>query len=202
MDTREKIACIVLAAGSSVRFGSPKQLAEFRGKELVQIAIDEADNSSADYVFLVLGKSSSEILEKLLLGRAQVVLNKDFEQGIASSIKCGLSNLPDDSAGVIIMVADQPFLRAQHLNMLIDEFKNRSPGRIIALSFEGEPRNPVFVPSEMFDLLEDLRGDQGAKMLVRKDPKTVLLEISDSRVFFDVDTKDSLLELGREDKKI
>jgi molybdenum cofactor cytidylyltransferase len=193
---RKKIACLVLAAGSSVRFGSPKQLADLAGKSLIQIAIDEANSSSADYVFVVLGNSSSEILENLRLENTQVVFNKDFKQGIASSIKCGVSNIPDDCAGMIIMVADQPFLRSRHLNMLIEAFK-KSPGKIVALSSNGEPRNPVLLPIEMTPELEKLQGDEGAKTLVNRDPNTILLEIPDPRIFFDVDTKDSLVELGK-----
>ncbi len=198
--SRRKIACIVLAAGSSVRFGSPKQLAEFRGKSLVQIAVNEANASAADYVFLVLGKGSSEILEKVRLGRAQVIYNRDFERGIATSIKGGLANLPDDCSGVIVMVADQPFLTSKHLDRLIEKFR-KSPGKIVALSHGGEPRNPVLIPIEMTHVLEELEGDEGARTIVRKNPKTVLIEIPDDRVFFDVDTKDSLLDLGKESKK-
>jgi molybdenum cofactor cytidylyltransferase len=197
VDPRRKIACIVLAAGSSIRFGAPKQLAEFHGKSLVQIAIDVANASSSDYVLLVLGKSSSEIMEKLRLGRAQVVLNKDFQAGISSSIKCGLANVPDDCAGMIIMVADQPYLTSTHLDMLIDRFQE-SPKSIIALSNHGEPRNPVLIPVELAPALEKLQDDEGARALVKKNPRTVLVEVADSKVFLDVDTKDSLLKLGNE----
>jgi len=194
MSRRVKVGCIVLAAGSSVRFGSPKQLAEFNGKSLIQNAIDQANISISDYVFLVLGKNSAEILEKLSLGRTQVLFNKDYEQGIASSIKCGVSNLPDDCDGVLIMVADQPFLTAKHLDILIEEFI-RSPNKIVALSSRGDPRNPVVIPHEMFHLLQTLKGDEGARSLVRKNSQRVLIDISDAKVFFDVDTKDSLLDL-------
>ncbi len=194
MSHQLKIGCIVLAAGSSIRFGSPKQLAEFNGKSLIQSAIEQANASLSDYVFLVLGKNSGEILERLSLGRAQVLFNKDFEQGISTSIRCGISNLPDDCDGVIIMVADQPYLTSKHLNMLIEE-SARSPGKIVALSSGGDPRNPVLMPRKMTHLLEDLQGDEGARSLVRKNPQTILIDIPDTRVFFDVDTKDSLLNL-------
>ena len=197
MYNRQKIACIVLAAGSSVRFGSPKQLAEFQGKSLIQIAIDVANSSKADYVFLVLGNSSSEILEKLRLGRAQPVFNMNFEQGISTSIKSGVANLPDDSTGLIIMVADQPYLTSRHLDMLIERFL-QSPENIIALSSHGEARNPVIIPYEMIPALQELEGDEGARALVKNNPETILLEVSDPKVFADVDTKASLLKLENE----
>ena len=187
------IACVVLAAGFAVRFGGLKQLAEFHGKPLVKSAVDTADESFADYVLLVVGNHSSEILEKVQLGRAQVVYNKDFKTGISSSIRCGIANLPDDCSGAIIMVADQPFLESRHLDLMIEEFR-KDPTRVIVLSHKGEPRNPVLIPKAMFHELEKLKGDMGARDLVRKSRNIKLVEISDSRVFFDVDTKDSLLE--------
>lgn len=196
MDANNKIACIILAAGSSVRYGSPKQLVEFRGRSLIQRAVDEADASKADHVFLVLGNSSSEILEKIDLGRAQVVFNKDYAKGISTSIKAGLANVPNDCASVIIMVADQPFLTHEHLNRLISE-ENKFNGRIIALSYRGEPRNPVLIPTELLRELESLEGDEGAKSMVRKNPSTILIEIPESEIFLDVDTKDSLVDLQK-----
>lgn len=162
---------------------------------MIQIAIDQANGSLADYVFLVLGKSSSEILEKINPGRGQVIFNKDFEKGISTSIRSGIANLPGDCGAAIIMVADQPFLRSRHLNMLI-EGSRKAPGKIIALSSRGEPRNPVLVPYEMFGNLEGLEGDVGARTIVRNNQDTVLIEIDDPQVFVDVDTKDSLLDLG------
>jgi molybdenum cofactor cytidylyltransferase len=192
--TSDKIACIILAAGSSVRYGSPKQLAEFEGKSLIQRAVDEADKSNVDYLFLVLGNSSSEILEKINLKKAQVIFNKNFLQGISTSIKAGLANVPNDCVAVIIMVADQPFLTYDYLNRLIEESK-KSPGKIVALSYNGEPRNPVLIPTQFSRDLESLEGDEGARSLIRKKSETILIDIPDDRIFFDVDTKDSLLDL-------
>jgi molybdenum cofactor cytidylyltransferase len=189
------VACIILAAGSAVRFGGAKQLADFHGKPLVKNALDAANGSTADYVMLVVGDHSSEILEKVQLGRAQVVYNKNFKTGISSSIKCGIGNLPDDCGAAIVMVADQPFLESNHLDLMIKEFK-KTPEQIVSLSLNGSPRNPVLIPKAMFPDLEKLSGDSGAKELVRTSSKIKLLDIPDPRVFFDVDTKDSLLELG------
>jgi len=199
MIAKTKFACVILAAGSSVRYGSPKQLAELGERSLIQMAIDEADKSQADYVLLVLGNSSSEILEKIKPGRAQVIFNKNFAVGISTSIKSGIANLPDDTVAAIIMVADQPFLSYKHLNLLIEKSKE-FPGRIVALSFKGEPRNPVVIPIKFSKELEMLTGDEGAKILVRGKSDTVLIDIPDGRVFFDVDTKDSLLDLQRTSK--
>jgi molybdenum cofactor cytidylyltransferase len=196
-----KVASIILAAGSSVRFGGSKQLARLHGKPLLQYALDAANNSSVSYVFLVVGDYSDVILEEIKLGRAQVVFNPEFKTGIASSVRAGVNNLPDDIAGVIIMVADQPFLTTEHLEKMIEEFRKGGGAGIVALSHHGEPRNPVLLPWKLFPMLNELKGDSGARELVKKSDLLHLLEVNDSAVFSDVDTQSTLIDLGNKTSK-
>ena len=193
-----KIACLILGAGASVRFGGTKQLAQLDGKSLIQRALDVANESKADYVLLVVGGKSSEILEQVQLSRAQVILNKDYERGISTSIRSGVSNLPDDCVAVVIMVADQPYLTSAQVDLILERFRNSVPfdrKQVVALSYKGEPRNPVLIPRAMFEELLHLEGDIGARELVRKSKELSLIDIDDPKVFLDIDTKDSLLEL-------
>jgi molybdenum cofactor cytidylyltransferase len=192
----ERVACILLAAGMAERFGSVKQLAKIGGKTMLQRALDTANNSVSDYVLLIVGANSSDILSKIDLGRADLVLNKNFARGQSMSIKCGIANLPRDCTAAIIMVADQPFLRSAHLNKLIYRFKEGRSSRVVVLSHLGEPRNPVLVPKRLFPKLLKLRGDVGAKTIIRGQKKLQLVEIRDAKAFFDIDTKDALPELN------
>lgn len=191
-----KVACVVLAAGMSVRFGGLKQIATVKsGKSLLQVALDTANNSEADYVLLVVGSHSSEILGKVQTGRAQLVLNKNFREGLSSSIKCGIANLPGDCDASIFMVADQPFLRSEHLNRMIQNFKEGKGVQIVALSHRNQPRNPVLVAKALFPSMSELKGDTGAKDLVRISSGVRLVEIDDAKTFLDVDTRSELSEI-------
>lgn len=190
-----KIGCVILAAGKSARFGGIKQLYHFQRVMLVQRALNAANGSSADYVVLVLGASSDKILETADPGRAQILLNKKFESGLSSSIKCGISNLPDDSAGCILMVADQPWLTSKHLNKLIKEFNEGNFKHVVALSHNKEPRNPVLFPKRLFPRLMKLRGDYGARSITIKSKELRLVEIRDRKVFLDIDTRRSIKDL-------
>ncbi|MHB1867349.1 MAG: nucleotidyltransferase family protein [Nitrososphaerales archaeon] len=196
-NSEPKIGCIILAAGMAVRFGSPKQLAKVGGKPMLQRALDSANGSSADYVLLVVGANSSEILSAVDLGRAQVVLNKNFAKGQSTSIKSGIANLPEDCKGAIIMVSDQPFLKTIHLNKIINAFKKGNKSQVVALSHSGEPRNPVLIPKKLFPGLLKLKGDVGAKATIRNNKNVRLVEIRDKKVFFDIDTKRAASELKR-----
>ncbi|MDG6996632.1 MAG: NTP transferase domain-containing protein [Nitrososphaerota archaeon] len=190
-----KVACAILAAGMSVRFDGIKQLVELRGKPLVQYAIDAANASTANYVFLIVGAHSDQILAKVNLGRAQPLLNKDFRRGLSTSIRCAISNIPPDSDAVMFMVADQPFVEPFHLNLLISEYrKTRAP--IVALSEGNEPRNPVLIGSQLYPELQKLVGDVGARQIVgRYLDRVRLVRIEDKRAFLDIDTKAEMVKL-------
>jgi molybdenum cofactor cytidylyltransferase len=191
-----KVACIVLAAGVSRRFGTTKQLALFHGKPLLQITIDSTNGCKADYLYLVLGYKASEIARKIQLGRAQILLNKEFRKGLSSSLHAALENLPEDCDGALFIVADQPFLGSAHLDRLISAF-SRSNEKIIASSSEGEARNPVVVPRSLFASILALNGDSGAIEIVRKHPEIVTLIETEERALFDIDTKSDLDQISR-----
>lgn len=188
---RGRIACVVLAAGLSTRFGSLKQLARMRnGKTLLQSAVDVANNSKADYVYVILGNEAEEIMKALRPERAQIVLNKNYSRGLASSIKIAIANLPGDCSAALFMVADQPFLRSQHLDKLIDAFEKRKHRvKMAGFVFSNLPRNPAIFSREMFPvLMKKLRGDRGAKALLGRDRRSAFyLKLKEGAPFKDID---------------
>lgn len=192
-----KVACVILAAGMSTRFDGIKQLVELKGKPLVQHALDAANASQAEYVLLVTGANSDQVLARTNLGRAQAILNKDYRNGLSTSIKCSLYNLPPDTDAVLFMVADQPFIRSSHLNMLIERLRN-SNAQIVAFSENSESRNPVLFRSQLFPDLVKLVGDVGAKEIMREYSDSVsLIDISDPRIFLDLDAKAEMHNLEK-----
>jgi molybdenum cofactor cytidylyltransferase len=199
----DKTACIILAAGLSSRYGGRiKQLAilPFNCKSLVQNALDIANESKADYVFLVLGNHSSEILEQTKLGRAQLLLNKDYRKGLSTSIKAGISNLPNDCSSTVLMVADQPYLKPQLINRLVLTLKGKPHLKMACLAYKGEPRSPAIFSKEMFPALKKIKGDEGAKEILeraRNSNHLILVKIQDPRIFFDVDAPSDLGQMGK-----
>ena len=196
-----KIACFVLAAGISSRFGPPKQLVKLgpKGKTLIQNAVDVANGSKrVDYVFVVLGYNSSEIMEKLKIGNAQILLNKDFKKGLSTSIRTAIANVPDDCTAAVFMVADQPLLKSRHIDLLIDSFSKRADKtQIAALSYEDDPRNPAIFAREMFSKLIKIKGDNGARKIVKaNESESLLVNVKDPRVFLDIDTSLNLRDLS------
>lgn len=192
----------MLAAGLSSRYGKPKQLATIRGKSLIQNAVDIANGSSSDYVYVVLGNKSSEIMENLRLGRAEVLLNKNYRNGLSSSLRTSIRNLPLDCTEVVLMVADQPFLLSKHIDRLINAIR-RKKAPLASLAFEGEPRNPALFTRRLFPILMKVKGDKGAREVVREHrSEAALINIGDPFVFVDVDTVENLKEALRLKKKM
>jgi molybdenum cofactor cytidylyltransferase len=140
---------IVLAAGASTRLGQPKQLVEYHGETLLARAIRLAQEAGADPVFVVLGANLEAILPNGLSDRAVPVINKDWQEGISSSIQAGLRavhGMLPATDGVLLLTCDQPRLSAEHLSALLREFSS-APGAVIAASaYEGVLGTPAVFP--------------------------------------------------------
>lgn len=198
---RAKVACVVLAAGKSARFAGIKQLATLEGKPLLQRALESANNSISDYVLLIVGAHSDEILGRIATGRAQPILNRDYARGLSTSVKCAISNIPQDAEGALFMVADQPYLHSRQLDDLIRAFRQDESSDVFALAYEGEARNPVLLRKSLFSEATKLEGDVGAREIVRSYTKKIhLVEANDPKVFFDIDTTPAIEKLERKVK--
>src|SRR5215213_514790 len=110
-----RVGVIILAAGESSRLGEPKQLVKFRGQTLIRYVTNAALNSNCRPVVVVLG-ANAEMIEAEVPLDARVIRNRDWKEGIASSIRCGLKAIETEVDAVILMLCDQPLLNAEMLN--------------------------------------------------------------------------------------
>jgi molybdenum cofactor cytidylyltransferase len=165
---------VLLAAGSSSRLGRPKQNLVFKGKTLVQHALDAAINSGCSPVVVVLGANKETIEPTIGDKPVTVIHNPDWQQGMATSVKAGITQLqktPDISTA-IIMLCDQPFVDALLLQQLLQTQLQTGKG-IIACAYRDTLGVPVLFHQEYFAALLDLTGDQGAKKLLAMYPNDV-----------------------------
>jgi len=161
---------IILAAGSSSRFGSTKQLLQFKGKTLLRHTIKEAAQAGAQPIVVVTGAKADEISKEITHENVEIVFNKDWEQGMASGIVIGLKTtitLNKDLAQVIIAVCDQPFVSASQFQQLFQK-QNTSAKHIVASAYAGTIGTPALFTEKYFDELMGLTGDHGAKILFKK----------------------------------
>lgn len=183
----QTIGGILLAAGGSARFGSPKQLFPFENETLLRRAAKMLAASECEPVVVVLGAEVDQSRREIADLPVNVCINQDWQDGMSSSIVAGLTSLLDrgpSPAAVVISLCDQPYVTSADIDLFIAEFR-RSNAPIIAAEYDGISGVPALFSSEMFSALLGLKGDRGARSLIRgtENPAKIKLE----QASFDLD---------------
>jgi len=180
------ITGIVLAAGTSSRFGRTKQLIELEGKPLVQHAVDAATAAGLDEVVVVLGHDAERVGGSLLLpANGRTVLNPTYEAGQSTSLIAGLNAAGPESDAAVVLLADQPGITPQHLRALVDTFEAGRPS-IVRLRFRDGP-GPALLSREVWGEARRLAGDTGAREIIAAHPGWVKEIVVESDAPVDVD---------------
>lgn len=158
---------VVLAAGASARFGSPKQLVRIEGRPLLHTVVSRAVEVAGHAVTVVLGAHADKLTALLRHTPASVTINRDWEEGMASSIRAGMSQVPGAADGVLLLLADQPGVTADDLRRLAGAWRRQSDS-ILAAQYSGIAGVPAIFPRWAFRDLADLRGDRGAQALLHR----------------------------------
>ena len=178
---------ILLAAGSASRFGSPKLLADVHGRPMVVRAIETLLEVVPGHRVVVVIGANADRLEPLVRNqKVAVVINREHADGMASSIRAGLANVPPDCPGVLIALADQVAVTPGDLRRLLDAWR-RDPERIAAARHGEIIGVPAIFPTVMFDQLSQLQGDRGAHELLRRTAGQVI-DVPMPTAAVDVDT--------------
>jgi len=187
------IFTIVLAAGSASRFGTAKQLAKYQGRSLVQRAVHLAQQVSQCETVLVVGHDWQRVVDDCRSLAPFIVRNERFVSGMASSIACGIRAIHPVADAVLILLADQPLITADHLLTMRNAWL-ASPASIVASSYSETVGPPVIFPASYFESLLQLRGDHGARAVIVENKESVI-RISFADAAVDVDTPGDLQKL-------
>lgn len=185
---------MVLAAGGSTRFGSPKQLIRVQGRPLLHRAVANAVQVAGQGVTVVLGSHAAELAPLLRHSSASVIINRAWSEGIASSIRAAVARLPASCEGVLLTLADQAAVTADDLARLAATWRAQ-PEYIVAARYEATVGVPALFPRAHFADLAALRGDRGARDLLRRHAdRTVAIALANASI--DIDTPEDLLRLS------
>mgnify|MGYP000557281781 CR=1 FL=1 len=189
---------VVPAAGQGTRMRPltetlPKGLVDVDGRPLLLHALDAAAGSQAQPTVVVTGHQREQV-EALLAGRTvQTVHNPDYGAGLSTSLKAGLSALPDDVDGVVVLLGDMPRVGPQVVDRLIAAFDPTGGAAICVPSWRGKRGNPVLLARRFFPEIKEIAGDIGAKPILAEYPEQIrTVEIADDGVLTDLDTPDAL----------
>lgn len=190
------VGAVIIAAGASSRLGQPKQLVKWQGETLLQRAIRIARESGTAPVLVVLGAHREEIESRVDFCGTKIVVNRNWQEGMAGSIRFGIEGLKEKSfeaEGALLMICDQPAVTTDHLRQMLDAF-HRNPTSAVASLYAGKRGIPAIFPSEAFPDLLALRGDMGARGLLLK-PDRKVIEIPLRNGDQDIDSPEDLSRL-------
>jgi molybdenum cofactor cytidylyltransferase len=194
------LAAIILAAGKSTRMGEAKQLLRLGESTVLGQTIANVRRAAVDEVVLVLGSSADSIRRQLpasLLEGIKVVVNPAYAQGMASSLRAGLTALDPLVDAALIVLADQPFVRPETLNQLGREHR-RSKAQIVIPSYQGVRGNPVLLDRSVFAEIMALEGDIGCRAIFGSHTeRTVKLEVEDEGILLDIDNQEDYERLRK-----
>jgi len=190
---------VVLAAGASTRLGQPKQLVRLGGRPALHIVVSNAVALAGHAVTVVLGAHAQDMTHLLAHSPASVVVNREWQEGMASSIRRGLAALPPGCDAVLILLGDQVAVTIDDLRRLAAAWKGEDS--VIAASvYDQHVGVPAIFPRICFSELAELRGDHGARHVLERN-RHRLAHVQMPNAAIDLDTPEDLAALTERFKK-
>ena len=185
------ITAILLAAGQSKRLKNENKLTKlFKGKPLINHILFSLIKSKVNKIIVVLGFEHLKIKTKLLKSKKiKFAINKNYKKGMSSSIKTGLKKLPKNSQGFLIVLGDMPNITKTTINKICSLI-TRSDKEIILPKFKNRTGNPIGFKQSMIKNIYKIKGDRGAKNIIKKNNKKIkFLNINSKSILVNLNTK-------------
>lgn len=199
-----RIAAVILAAGQSSRMGCNKLLLDVGGDPMIRRTVNNVLASGIRPVITVLGHEADAVNAVLGESEAVPIVNRDYRQGLSTSLRQGIAALPADVDGAIICLGDMPGVGPGLISRMVATF-NPAEGRAVIVPIRaGRRGNPVLWGRRFFPALMALSGDVGARYLIEDNTEWLVgIDVEDDAALIDLDTPKALtrwLECGKPDK--
>jgi molybdenum cofactor cytidylyltransferase len=185
---------LVLAAGASTRLGQPKQLVPIDGRAALHRVVASAVAVAGNAVTVVIGAHAKELTYLLSRMPVSYVVNKHWEEGLASSLKCGLAAVPAAADAVLVVLGDQVCVTSDDLSRLLSAWRSQA-SIIAAATYDQTVGVPAVFPRTYFSELAELRGDEGARKVLKRNPDR-LVRVPMPNAAVDLDTPEDLTALS------
>ena len=185
------VSAILLAAGQSKRLKGENKLTKlFKGKPLINHILFSLIKSKVNKIIVVLGFEHLKIKTKLLKSKKiKFAINKNYKKGMSSSIKTGLKKLPKNSQGFLIVLGDMPNITKTTINKICSLI-TKSDKEIILPKFKNRTGNPIGFKQSMIKNIYKIKGDRGAKNIIKKNNKKIkFLNINSKSILVNLNTK-------------
>jgi molybdenum cofactor cytidylyltransferase len=183
------IKAILLAAGQSKRIKSGNKLIKlYKKKPLINHSLKALHKSKVNKVIIVLGHQKNEVKKIIEKNKKNILsFNKNFRKGMASSIKVGLKKVSKNDKGFIVVQSDMPFIKSSDINKIYNSIKSRK-FLVHVLKFKNKVGNPIGFDRSIVKKLKKIKGDFGAKFMVKRLKKeTKFIRVNNLKSFKDFD---------------
>ena len=182
---------IILAAGESRRMGQPKQLLPFDGKTMLECVIDAFRTPRVDEIRVVLGYQADEIAGKIAHTGCVIVNNPAYQQGMFTSMQAGLRALPKNTKLVLLAIGDQPRLKRQTVETLVDTFQ-KERHKILIPSYNGRQGHPPLLRAAYATEILAMDASMTLKHFYAEHADDITrLVVEDEGVLVDIDDKET-----------
>lgn len=192
------VSCILLAAGSSSRFGSPKPLARAGGATVIEHIQRTLLSARITETIVVLGAEADAISARIIFDeRIRYVVNAGYALGQTHSFKTGLSFLRPDATGIMLLPVDVPFIKKETLDLLIDVFLKKHPP--IALpTYHGSNGHPPIFSADLLEELRSLKNEEPIFGVQRRHEQDILkVPVDDEGVVLSFNTPEEFKEIEK-----
>ena len=180
---------ILLAAGQSKRLKNENKLIKiFKNKPLINHALNSVKNSKIKKIIIILGYQFKEVKKKIKKNKKIIfVHNKNYKNGMSSSIKAGLKKISKKDKGFIILQSDMPFVKTSDINKIYNSII-RKKYLVHALKYKNRIGNPIGFDISILNKIKKIKGNIGAKYMVKRlKNSTNYIKVSSEKVFKDFD---------------
>lgn len=182
-----KIYGILLAAGEGRRAGFGKLSREINGKSMLEHVAERVYNSRLDDVIIITGYErvfAEKIAKKFGF---KTVYNKNYPKGMSTSLKRGITSLPNNCKAFAVILGDMPYIKTSTINSLISTFSNNTNGIVIP-RYKNKRGHPVIMSIKYKDQILLIKGDKGARDIIKENLEDILfLDVNDEGILKDID---------------
>lgn len=191
------IAGVVLAAGTSTRFGRNKLLLRMEGDSLARRAATVAWSGGLDPVVVVLGHEAHRVERELsgLPAAVRAIVNPDYARGVNTSLRAGIHAVPEESEAAVVLLADMPFVTGEMVAHLVEVYR-RTGAPLVVSDYDGVHAPPTLYARSLFPELGGSEGDGGGKSVVKRHAEKAIRVPWPSHRLTDVDREEDWTRLN------
>ena len=188
------ISALILAAGRSSRFGSPKSLARIGAATALGSLLEIAHAAKLDPVITVLGPEADRIRDVVGKTVCTWIVNHNYSLGQTSSLQTGLNTLKGTEIGVALFLVDHPFVRSETVSQLAANFTSNRE-RVVRPTWHGRGGHPTFIPASVFGDLLRLHPNESVRGVLHQKDRLMDVPVNDNGVRDEFDTQEEYQRL-------